>query len=61
MDGIFVLPKVDDVKAGVASVHSKLWTAGDPLKPIEQELQDMWQEKKKEMDVYYKKPSQAAG
>jgi alpha-N-acetylglucosamine transferase len=50
-----VLPNIDDVKAGVASVHAKLWTEGDPLKPIPKELQQIWQKKYKEMEEHYKK------
>jgi alpha-N-acetylglucosamine transferase len=49
-----VLPNMNDVKAGVASVHSKLWTDGDPLTPIPKELQNMWHETYMEMEGFYK-------
>ncbi|RDL40126.1 Nucleotide-diphospho-sugar transferase [Venustampulla echinocandica] len=48
------LPNMNDVKRGVASVHAKLWTAGNDLQPVPQELQDLWQKKKTEMERYYK-------
>jgi alpha-N-acetylglucosamine transferase len=52
-----VLPNMNDVRAGVASVHSKLWTDGDPLKPIPKELQDAWQKKYEEMEKFYTEKS----
>ncbi|EPE30625.1 Nucleotide-diphospho-sugar transferase [Glarea lozoyensis ATCC 20868] len=50
-----VLPNMDDVKAGVASVHAKLWTEGEALKPVPRGLQEMWRKKNKEMEEFYKR------
>ncbi|TVY36255.1 Meiotically up-regulated protein [Lachnellula subtilissima] len=46
------LPLLRDVEMGVASVHAKLWTKGNKLAPIEQELQDIWRVKREEMEIW---------
>ncbi|TVY47193.1 Uncharacterized protein LOCC1_G003431 [Lachnellula occidentalis] len=46
------LPLPRDVEMGVASVHAKLWTKGNELKPVEQELQDIWRVKREEMEIW---------
>jgi len=49
------LPHPNDIRKGVASVHAKLWTSGSELQPIEQELQNRWQAKKREMVEFYQR------
>jgi alpha-N-acetylglucosamine transferase len=49
------LPHPNDIRKGVASVHAKLWTSGSELQPIDQELQDRWQAKRREMERFYQR------
>jgi len=47
------LPNMNDVKKGVASVHSKLWTDGNILQPTDPFLVESWKRVKNEMEIFY--------
>jgi len=46
------LPNMNDVKSGVSSVHSKLWTNGNILEPTEPLLRERWILVREEMELY---------
>jgi hypothetical protein len=47
------LPNINDVKEGVHSIQSKLWSPGNELQPVGMELREMWQDANVEMERYY--------
>lgn len=49
------LPSLRDVKAGVRSVHAKLWWAGSELQRTERELMGRWEGFRREMEGFYEK------